>query len=117
MTNGDNGAELAQGLIRAIAAEYRWPSYQTVQRKAITLPAATRAMLAGRYDIKDLGSFEIADRAGKLMIALRENQWEPLYAESARRLFVLSRELDLHMESKGGRLVSGSFDVAFKRAP
>ncbi|KFC65533.1 serine hydrolase [Massilia sp. LC238] len=115
MTNGDGGAQLAQSVIRAIAAEYRWPSYQTVMRKAIALPAATRAKLAGRYEIKDLGGFEIAEREGKLMVALRENQWEPLYAESARKLFVLSRELELHMENQGGRLVSGSFNVAFKR--
>ncbi|NNG22864.1 serine hydrolase domain-containing protein [Telluria aromaticivorans] len=117
MTNGDRGGEVAQGLIRAIAAEYRWPTYQTMQRKAIALPAATRAMLAGRYAIKGETAFEIADRAGKLMIALRENQWEPLYAESARRLFVLSRELDLHMAGKGGRLVSGSFQVEVTRVP
>ena len=115
MTNGDGGAQLAQSVIRAIAAEYRWPTYQTVMRKAIALPAATRAKLAGRYEIKDLGGFEIAEREGKLMVALRENQWEPLYAESARKLFVLSRELELHMENQGGRLVSGSFNVAFKR--
>lgn len=115
MTHGDAGAQLAQSVIRAIAAEYRWPSYQTVMRKAIALPAATRAKLAGRYEIKDLGGFEIAEREGKLMVALRENQWEPLYAESARKLFVLSRELDLHMENQGGRLVSGAFNVAFKR--
>lgn len=115
MTNGDAGAQLAQSVIRAIAAEYRWPSYQTVMRKAIALPAATRTKLAGRYEIKDLGGFEIAEREGKLMVALRENQWEPLYAESARKLFVLSRELELHMENQGGRLVSGSFNVAFKR--
>jgi CubicO group peptidase (beta-lactamase class C family) len=115
MTNGDAGAELAQSLIRAIAAEYRWPTYQTVMRKAIALPAATRAKLAGRYDIKGLGTFDIAEREGKLMVALRDNQWEPLYAESARTLFVLSRELELHMADKGGRLKSGSFDVAFTR--
>lgn len=115
MTNGEGGAELAQALIRAVAAEDRWPTYQTVMRKAIALPAATRARLAGRYEIKDLGGFEIADRDGKLMIALRENQWEPLYAESARTLFVLSRELELRMADKGGRLKSGSFDVAFTR--
>jgi hypothetical protein len=84
-------------------------------RKAIALPAATRAKLAGRYDIKGLGTFDIAEREGKLMVALRDNQWEPLYAESARTLFVLSRELELHMADKGGRLKSGSFDVAFTR--
>ncbi|UVW28086.1 serine hydrolase [Massilia sp. H6] len=117
MTNGDGARELVQGLIRAIAAEYRWPSYQTVQRKAIALPGATRARLAGRYGINGATAFEIADRSGKLMIALRENQWEPLYAESARRLFVLTRELDLHMADKGGRLESGSFKTDFQRMP
>jgi CubicO group peptidase (beta-lactamase class C family) len=117
MTNGDAGAELAQSLVRAVAAEYRWPTQQPKMRKAITLPAATRAKLAGRYEIKGLGTFEIADREGKLMVALREKQWEPLYAESARTLFVLSRELELRMDGSGGRLLSGSFDVAFKRMP
>jgi len=115
MTNGDAGAELAQELIRAIAAEYRWPTYQPVMRKAIALPAATRARLVGRYEIKGLGSFDIAEREGKLMVALRDNQWEPLYAESARTLFVLSRELELHMAEQGGRLKTGAFDVAFTR--
>jgi CubicO group peptidase (beta-lactamase class C family) len=117
MTNGDAGAELSQSLVRAVAAEYRWPTQQPTLRKAITLPAATRAKLAGRYEIKGLGTFEIAERGGKLMVALREKQWEPLYAESARTLFVLSRELELRMDGTGGRLLSGSFDVAFKRMP
>lgn len=115
MTNGDAGGELAQSVVRSVASEYRWPTYQPKLRKAITLPAATRAKLAGRYEIKDLGDFEIAEREGKLMVALRDGQWEPLYAESARTLFVLSRELELRMDGGNGRLLSGSFDVAFKK--
>lgn len=115
MTNGDAGGELAQSVVRSVASEYRWPTYQPKLKKAITLPAATRAKLAGRYEIKDLGGFEIAEREGKLMVALRENQWEPLYAESARTLFVLSRELELRMDGTSGRLLSGSFDVVFKK--
>ncbi|WP_288380492.1 serine hydrolase [uncultured Massilia sp.] len=115
MTNGDAGGELAQSVVRSVASEYRWPTYQPKLRKAITLPAATRAKLAGRYEIKDLGDFEIAEREGKLMVALRDGQWEPLYAESARTLFVLSRELELRMDGANGRLLSGSFDVAFKK--
>ncbi|MCD2515379.1 serine hydrolase [Massilia sp. G4R7] len=115
MTNGDAGGELAQSVVRSVASEYRWPTYQPKLRKAITLPAATRAKLAGRYEIKDLGDFEIAEREGKLMVALRDGQWEPLHAESARTLFVLSRELELRMDGGNGRLLSGSFDVAFKK--
>ena len=117
MTNGANGAELANSVLRALAAEYKWPSQHPQVRKAVALNAAAQEKLAGRYDIKGLGDFRIARKEGRLMVALRDDSWEPLYAASPTRLFVLSRELDLHMEGDGGRLVSGSFDVRFQRAP
>lgn len=118
LTNGDNGAELAQGLIRAIAAEYKWPSYQPKTRKAVPLDAARRAALPGRYVTREIGDFTIEERGGQLMIALRAGQFEPLYAESPDVLFVLSRDADLRMapDGKSGRLVSGAFDIAFQRA-
>ena len=52
------------------------------------------------------------------MVALRPGQFEPLYAESPEVLFVLSREADLRLapDGKSGRIVSGAFDIAFKRA-
>jgi CubicO group peptidase (beta-lactamase class C family) len=118
MTNGDAGGELAQSVIRAIAAEYGWPSQQTKLRKAVALDAARRAVLPGRYVTREIGDFVIEERAGQLMIALRPGQFEPLYAESPEVLFVLSREADLRLapDAQGGRLVSGAFDIAFKRA-
>ncbi|MEW6021454.1 MAG: serine hydrolase domain-containing protein [Pseudomonadota bacterium] len=117
LTNGDNGAELAQGLIRAIAAEYKWPTYQSKTRKAVPLDAARRAALPGRYVTREIGDFTIEERGGQLMIALRAGQFEPLYAESPEVLFVLSRDADLRMapDGKSGRLVSGAFDIAFQR--
>lgn len=118
MTNGDNGAELAQGLVRAIAAEYKWPTYQPKVRKAVALDAARRAALPGRYVTREIGDFTIEERDGQLVIALRAGQVEPLYAESQDVLFVLSRDADLRMapDAKSGRLVSGDFDIAFQRA-
>lgn len=118
LTNGDNGAELAQGLIRAIAAEYKWPTYQSKTRKAVPLDTARRVALPGRYVTREIGDFTIEERGGQLMIALRAGQFEPLYAESPEVLFVLSRDADLRMapDGKSGRLVSGAFDIAFKRA-
>ncbi len=117
LTNGDNGAELAQGLIRAIAAEYKWPTYQSKTRKAVPLDAARRAALPGRYATREIGDFTIEERDGQLMLALRAGQYEPLYAESPEVLFVLSRDADLRMapDGKSGRLVSGAFDIAFQR--
>ena len=120
MTNGDAGAELTHSIVRAAAFEYHWPSSQTVMRKAAELPAAKRKALAGTYEIKGLGTFEIADRDGRLMLGIRDGALEPLYAApgSPTVLFVLSRELELRMAKDGspaGRLLSGPFDVQFKR--
>jgi CubicO group peptidase (beta-lactamase class C family) len=120
MTNGDAGAELAQSIVRAAAFEYRWPSSQTTMRKAVQLPSAKRKALIGTYEIKGLGTFEVAEQDGQLVLGIREGVVEPLYAASASPavLFVLSRELELRMAKDGspaGRLLAGSFDVAFKR--
>jgi hypothetical protein len=120
MTNGDAGAELAQSILRAAAFEYHWPSNQTTMRKAVELPPAKRKALAGIYEIKGMGTFEIAERDGKLVLGIREGVIDPLYVApgSPTVLFVLSRELELRMAKDGspaGRLLSGPFDVQFKR--
>jgi CubicO group peptidase (beta-lactamase class C family) len=118
MTNGEGGADLAQGILRAVAFEYQWPSNQTTMRKAPALSPARRKALVGKYEIQGLGSFEILEQDGQLMISLREGAQEPLYAASPAVLFLLSRKLELRMAKDGsaaGRLVSGSFDVQFKR--
>lgn len=117
MTNGDNGGELASAVLRALAHEYKWPSQGTTMRKAIALPLAAQEALAGRYELKGLGDFKIARRDERLMIALRGDSWEPLYAASPSVLFVLSSVLELRLAGDGGRIVSSSFDVPFTRAP
>jgi CubicO group peptidase (beta-lactamase class C family) len=116
MTNGANGGELANSVLRALAAEYKWPSQQPTVRKAVALELAAQEKLAGRYLVPGQGDFTIARRDGQLMVALRGAAWEPLYAAAPDVLFVLSRKLELQMAGDGGRLVSGSFDLPFKRA-
>jgi CubicO group peptidase (beta-lactamase class C family) len=118
MTNGDGGAELAHAVMRSIAAEYRWPGHQTVMRKAVALAPAKRDALAGRYAIEGLGDFEIAVRDGRLMFSARGSTFEPLHAASPTVFFVTSRELELRMDKGGdsGRLLSGPYDLQFKRA-
>lgn len=116
MTNGANGGPLAAAVVHAVAAEYKWPSKQPKLRAAVALPAADQEKLAGRYTASGLGDFTIARRDGQLMVALRADSFEPLYAASPTVLFVLSRELELRMEGDGGRIVVGSFDAPFRRA-
>ena len=117
MTNGDNGGPLAQSVMRAIAAEYGWSSHATKLRASVTLPPAQRKSLEGRYDIPGRGKFEIAERDGVLMLALREGQWEPLYAESDKLLFILSRQIDLRpLDGDSGHLLAGSTELPYRRA-
>jgi CubicO group peptidase (beta-lactamase class C family) len=115
MTNGANGAEVANSVLRALAHEYNWPGQHPTVRKAMALPLAAQEAIAGRYEVKALGDFKIARRDGRLVIALHGDTWEPLHAASPTVLFVLSSELELRLAGDGGRIVSGSFDVPFTR--
>jgi hypothetical protein len=118
MTNGDGGNDIAQSILRAAAAEYGWADKQTTLKQAVALTKAQRAALVGKYEVPGLGNFEIAEQAGELVVSLRGGALEPLYAASPSVLFVVSRDLELHMAKDGspsGRLLSGSFDVPFKR--
>jgi CubicO group peptidase (beta-lactamase class C family) len=118
MTNGDAGDQVARATMRAIAAEYHWPSYQTVMRTAKPIPAKMARAMAGTYAIPGLGTFDITVKAGKPVFWLKAGQGEALYRESDTRFFVLSQALELQFDAlpgDTGRIVSGPFDVAFAR--
>ena len=66
MTNGDGGADLARALIRSVAAEYKWPSYRTVERATVALPVKLATSMAGTYSIEALGDFDITEQSGRL---------------------------------------------------
>lgn len=116
LTNGDNGGMLAASLLRAIAHEYKWAGNQTVVRPTVTLTPQARKALVGHYKISGLGEFHVAERDGQLMIALRQGQWEPLYAESDKLLFVLSRNLEVRpIDDDSGHTVVGSSSKSYTR--
>lgn len=121
MTNADGGGSLARDLIRAIAAEYKWPSYRSVERSVVEVGAKAVESLTGTYNVKQLGDFKIGSEGGKLTLWLRPGQGQTLYAQSPTVYFVLDQELELRFDQAGnyksGRVVSGSFDVKFDRVP
>lgn len=118
MTNSDKGGELAGALVRAVAQEYKWPSFMPVERTRITLSPAQSSALAGTYAIKDLGDFDITYDKGTLLFWLKAGQSEPLLAESPTSLFIQSKVMDLHFDTPDtGRLVVDSFDLKFERVP
>lgn len=116
LTNGDNGGPLADSLVRAIAHEYEWSFNQTRLRPTVELAPGQKKALVGKYQIEGLGGFEIAERDGRLMIANRDAPWEPLYAESDKVLFILSRPIELHrLDADSGVSVLGASSRPYKR--
>ncbi|MDD1453188.1 serine hydrolase [Sphingomonas sp. H160509] len=119
MTNGAQGAELGSEITRSVAATYGWPSYHSIERASVPIPADIRARLIGTYAVSDLGSFSITANGPSLAISLKEGVSEPLYASAPDSYFVLSTDLVLRMNNRDpkatGRLVMGSFDWPFAR--
>jgi hypothetical protein len=97
----------------------RWPSYHSIERASVPIPADIRARLIGTYTVSDLGSFSITANGPGLAISLKEGVSELLYASAPDSYFVLSTDLVLRvngLESKDiGRLIMGSFDWPFAR--
>ncbi|MGF6274982.1 CubicO group peptidase (beta-lactamase class C family) [Massilia sp. UYP11] len=116
LTNGDNGGELAAALTRAIAHEYKWAGQQTRLRTTVELAPSARQALVGKYRVDGIGDFEVAEREGRLMVAIRRGPWEPLYAESDKVLFILSRNLEMRpSDADSGHTVVGSSSRAYRR--
>lgn len=120
MTNGNNGDQIADALVRAVAKEYRWPSYKPVARTEVALAPAQSAPLAGKYTIPGQGAFLITYDKGELLYWQAPGDSEHLYAESATHLFVLSHKLEIILDGPGaatGKIVSGQVAQPFARGP
>jgi CubicO group peptidase (beta-lactamase class C family) len=118
MTNGDAGDEVARAVMRAIAFEYKWPSYQVVMRKAIPVDAKMAQQMIGKYAIAGLGDFDITLQDGQPMFWIKAGQGERLYRQSESSFFVLSQKLELRFDTlpgNTGRIIAGPFDVPFDR--
>ena len=116
MANSDNGGQLAAGLVRAVAAEYGWPVRQPKLREAVPLAPEMRKAYLGRYESPALGSFEIAEREGKLALSMKGGPFETLYAESDKVLFMLERDAELRFEDgNNGKILAGPLNTSYKR--
>ena len=118
MSNGDAGDEVARAMMRAIAAEYNWPGYQTVMRKALATTPRMARQMRGTYAIKGLGTFDITVENGQPIFWLKAGQGEALYRHCGTRFFVLSQALEVRFDAlpgRTGRVMAGPFDVRFQR--
>jgi CubicO group peptidase (beta-lactamase class C family) len=52
MTNSDNGGDIAEEVLRAIAVEYKWPDYQPVERALAKVDPKVLDGYVGRYNFQ-----------------------------------------------------------------
>jgi CubicO group peptidase (beta-lactamase class C family) len=118
MTNGDRGGELAGAIVRAVAAEYNWPTQRTKVREAVPVSAAALDALPGTYGIAGLGDFTIERAGDTLRVALKKGATEPLYAGPGGVYFVTSMDAELRFDgpNNSGRLTAGSLNAPFTRS-
>jgi CubicO group peptidase (beta-lactamase class C family) len=94
MTNGDRGGRLAGEILRAVAAEYDWPSFWPRQKTVVTIEPAALASLTGRYELRPGRVLTVALDGGTLFVIDGQERIE-LFPESPTRFFDLVEEHDL----------------------
>jgi CubicO group peptidase (beta-lactamase class C family) len=105
MTNGDQGGRLAAEIMRAVAAEYGWPSFKPRQKTVVAVEAAALAPLAGRYELRPGRVLTVALEGASLVVIDGAQRIE-LFPESATRFFDLVEEHQLEfVKGADGRIM------------
>jgi len=105
MTNGDQGSRLAAEIMRAVAAEYGWPSFMPRQKTVVAVDAAALASLAGRYELRPGRVLTVA-LEGAALVVIDGAQRIELFPESATRFFDLVEEHELEfVKGADGRVM------------
>jgi len=88
MTNGENGAQLADEILRTIAYEYGWPDFRPPERKVITLSPETLGQYVGTYELQPGVHVMITREGNQLFTQITGQQRLPLFAESETKFFL-----------------------------
>lgn len=93
LTNGDQGYQLGQEVLRGIAVAYGWSDNRPIVRKASTLPLDAQRRFGGTFEIRGLGTFEIREAEGAMLIELRRGQAFRLVPSSDRSFFITQQNI------------------------
>lgn len=103
MTNSDNGAQLANEILRTLAHEYGWPDFQPKERKMITVSRNILAQYVGTYALVPKLNIMITLEGGQLMAQASGQGKLPLFASSDSKFFykVVDAEIEFTTDEKG----------------
>ena len=90
MTNAENGAFLAQEIVRSIARAYRWPAYQPEEKTAVALAPSAFDDFVGRYEREDTILLFYRKDAHFFLRMSRQPRAE-IFPQSDREFFLLAR--------------------------
>ncbi|MCU0617462.1 MAG: beta-lactamase family protein [Gemmatimonadaceae bacterium] len=108
LTNGDNGSELMNEIVRAIAEEYGWNDMRPAIRTAVALDSAEAAPLVGRYEVTPQRAYELTWRDGSLWAAPSGRAPQRLHAMAGDSLgFFFDAELFIWPIRDANRRVTG----------
>lgn len=108
LTNGDNGSELMNEIVRAIAEEYGWNDMRPAIRTAVALDSVAAAPLVGRYEVTPQRAYEITWRDGSLWAAPAGRAPQRLHAMAGDSLgFFFDAELFIWPIRDADRRITG----------
>ncbi|MBB4129054.1 CubicO group peptidase (beta-lactamase class C family) [Xanthomonas translucens] len=120
LSNGDQGYQLGLEIVRAVAAAYDWPDFRPIQRQDARVDSAALRRFVGRFDIPELGTFDIREAAGELQVELRKDQVYPLIPSSQHAFFLSAQDIVIRFnpgQADLGTIDAGSFHAPFRRVP
>ena len=96
MTNAKGGSELAEEVMRSIAAEYNWPDYRPSIRAVVPVDAKVLSDYPGTYEMTPQFSLVISNDEGYLSVQASGQPKLQLFAESPSTFFI--KEVDAEVE-------------------
>lgn len=87
MTNSANGMQVADEVLRSIAAEYNWPDWHPTVRTAIKVDEKTLATYVGTYALAPNFDVVVTLENGQLMTQATGQPKFPIYAETETKFF------------------------------
>lgn len=118
LTNGDQGYQLSEAIVRAVAVEYGWPDYHPIERPVVPLSAAEQAKFAGTFTLGGDDDFTIRRDGDRLVADIWKGVIDPLFPSSASSFFITAQDLTISFSDPDhGVLTLRDYKGAFTRKP
>jgi CubicO group peptidase (beta-lactamase class C family) len=103
MTNGDNGGQLGDEIMHAIAAEYHWPDWHPTVRTAIQVDPKVLDTYVGTYQLFPNFAIVVTAENGQLITQATGQPGFKVYAETETKFFPLDfpAEIEFVKDDKG----------------